>query len=104
VKVRSINFGYSFTPHLLAKAKITSLRVYVSAENPFFIYAPLVKDKLVLDPEGNGYSAGGQGANGSAQGVVGSTAGGTPVPLRAITVGLNTPPTRQFIFGINLKF
>jgi len=35
---------------------------------------------------------------------VNSTAGGTPVQTRAITVNMGVPPTRQFIFGINLKF
>jgi hypothetical protein len=67
--------------------------LYVTCLNPFFIYAPFVKNGYGLDPEGNGYG-----------GVSTSTLGGTPVPGRAITVNLNAPPTRQFQFGLNVNF
>lgn len=94
IKVRTIDFGYTLPSKCLQKAKIQSLRVYVSAQNPFILWAPLVREKLGLDPEGNG--------TGNA---VGSQGGGvTPVPGRAITVGMGVPPTRQVIFGVNLKF
>jgi TonB-dependent starch-binding outer membrane protein SusC len=93
IKCRSINLGYNFSSRVMNKAGINSLRLYVTAENPFFLYAPLVKDNLALDPEGNSYG-----------GSINSGAGGTPVLGRAITVNLNTPPTRQFLIGINLKF
>ena len=92
IKCRSINLGYTFSSNLLSRAKINSLRIYFTAQNPFFVYAPLVKDNLALDPEGNGYG-----------GSINSTAGGTPVLGRAVTVNLATPPTRQFIFGLNIK-
>ncbi|MGB8191357.1 MAG: TonB-dependent receptor [Chitinophagaceae bacterium] len=93
IKCRSINLGYNFSSRLLAKAGMNSLRVYFTAQNPFLIYSPLVKDDLALDPEGNGYG-----------GSINSGAGGTPVMGRSVTVNLNTPPTRQFLFGVNLKF
>ena len=93
IKIRSIDLGYNFSNRLLAKAGILSLRAYVSAQNPFILWAPLVRDGLGIDPEGNGTG-----------GSVNSTAGGTPVQGRAITVSMGVPPTRQFIFGINLKF
>jgi TonB-linked SusC/RagA family outer membrane protein len=94
IKCRSINLGYNFNSRLINRAGFTSARLYVTAENPFFIYAPLVRDGLALDPEGNGYG-----------GTINSAAGSsTTVQGRAITVNLNTPPTRQFIFGVNLKF
>src|SRR5450432_491430 len=94
VKVRSINLGYSLPSKMLNKAGISSLRVYITALNPFMIYAPLVKDGLGLDPEGNGYG-----------GAVASTATAVATaPGRQITVNLNTPPTRQFNIGVNLKF
>lgn len=94
IKVRTIDFGYTLPAKWLQKAKIQSLRAYVSAQNPFILWAPLVREKLGLDPEGNG--------TGNA---VGSQGGGvTPVPGRAITVGMGVPPTRQIIFGVNLKF
>ena len=94
IKLRTIDLGYTFPARIMGKAKMQSLRAYVSAQNPFIIWAPLVRDNLGIDPEGNG--------TGNA---VGSQGGGvTPVPGRAITVGMGVPPTRQVIFGVNLKF
>jgi TonB-linked SusC/RagA family outer membrane protein len=94
IKIRTIELGYSLPNSLLAKAKIQSLRAYISVQNPFILWSPLVRDHLGIDPEGNG--------TGNS---VGSTAGsGAPVQNRAITVGMGVPPTRQFIFGVNLKF
>ncbi len=93
IKIRSIDLGYTVDNKLLNKAKIQSLRVYVTAQNPFILWAPLIKSNLGIDPEGNG--------TGNS---VGSSAGGTPVQGRAITVNAGVPPTRQFIFGLSLKF
>lgn len=94
IKVRSINLGYNLPTNLVNKAGISSLRLYVTAQNPFIIYSPLVEDGLALDPEGNGYG-----------GTISSFASGdAPVQGRTITVGLGTPPTRQFIVGLNLRF
>ena len=67
----------------------------MSAQNPFILWAPLVRDHLGLDPEGNG--------TGNAIGTQGG--GATSVPNnRTITVGMGVPPTRQIIFGVSLKF
>jgi len=99
IKVRTIDLGYNFSGKLLDKAKIQSFRVYVSAQNPFILWAPLVRDDLGLDPEGNGTG----NVNGAGNLSVGSL-GGTPVQGRAITVGAGVPPTRQFIFGVTAKF
>jgi hypothetical protein len=92
IKVRSINLGYVIPSKFLTNIGITSLRVYLTAQNPFIVYSPLVKAGLAVDPEGNGYG-----------GAVTSSAGGS-VPNRAITVNLNAPPVRQFNFGVNVKF
>jgi hypothetical protein len=92
IRCRSINLGYTFNQRLLGNSGISNLRLYFAVQNPFFLYAPLIQDGLALDPEGNGYG-----------GSINSGAGGTPVLGRAVTVNLNTPPIRQFIFGINLK-
>jgi TonB-linked SusC/RagA family outer membrane protein len=100
IKVRSIDLGYNVPSRMLAKAKIQSMRIYVTAQNPFILWSPLVKAGLGIDPEGNGSGA----TSGDANRSVNSTAGGTPVQARAITVAMGVPPTRQFIFGINLKF
>lgn len=97
IKIRTIDLGYNFSSNLLGKAGIQSLRVYASAQNPFILWSPLVRDDLGLDPEGNGTNA-----NNAAVGTQGG--GATAVPTRAILVGAGVPPTRQIIFGVNLKF
>jgi TonB-dependent starch-binding outer membrane protein SusC len=95
IKCRSINLGYDIPSKPLKKAGISSLRVYITAVNPFIIYSPLVRAGLVVDPEGNGYG----GA------VISPTAGGsTGAPGRQISVNANIPSTRQYNVGINLKF
>lgn len=95
IKIRTIDLGYNVPRSLLNKIKAQSLRIYVSAQNPFILWSPLVKDGLGIDPEGNF-----TGTNNSVNSI-GSTA---PVKTRAITVNMVVPPTRQFIVGINLKF
>jgi TonB-linked SusC/RagA family outer membrane protein len=95
VKVRTINLSYDFSPALLSKVGINSLRIFVNILNPLVLYSPFVKEGYGPDPEGNGY--GGT--------VTSPLAGGsTSIPGRAITVNANTPSTRQINFGLNLKF
>ena len=95
IKIRTIDFGYNFSSKLLGRAGIQSLRAYLSAQNPFILWAPLVRDNLGIDPEGN--------ATGNA---VGAQGGGNAAVQngRTITVGMGVPPTRQIILGVNLKF
>ncbi|MEZ0485479.1 TonB-dependent receptor [Fibrella aquatica] len=88
IKMRSINLGYTVNAAALRKIGVTSARIYLNATNPFIIYSPLVRDKLVVDPEGNGYGNTVQGGNFN----------------RFVTVNLNNPPVRQFTLGVNLKF
>lgn len=94
IKVRTIDLGYNFSSKTLGKSGIQSIRAYISAQNPFILWAPLVRDGLGLDPEGNG--------TGNTVGTQGG--GATAVPGRAITVGMGVPPTRQIILGVNLRF
>ena len=96
VKCRSINFGYTFSNNLIKKIGASSARVYINATNPFIIYSPLVRDNLVLDPEGNSYAGTGT------LNPQGASERGTPE--RQIAVNMNNPPVRQFTFGVNLKF
>lgn len=93
IKCRSINLGYTFSPKLLSHAGISSLRVYVSALNPFIFYSPFVKDGFGTDPEGNGYG-----------GAVTPYGGGISSLSQQITVNANDPSTRQFNFGVSVKF
>ena len=100
IKMRSINLGYTIPAKALNRAGITSLRVYVTALNPFIIYSPFVKDGFGPDPEGNGY--GGAVASTAAGGSTG--VGGTNGSSRQITVNANNPSTREFNIGLSLKF
>ncbi len=93
IKIRTIDLGYNFSKKLLGNSGITNLRAYISAQNPFILWSPLVKEGLAIDPEGN--------TTGNS---VNSTAGGTPVQGRAITLNMGVPPSRMFTFGIDLKF
>ena len=95
IRVRSINLGYRLPTNVINKAGLSSARVYISAVNPFIVYSPFVSDGYGIDPEGTGTGT-----------TLGPTGGGnaTPTSGRAIIVGLNTPPTREFILGLNLKF
>jgi TonB-dependent starch-binding outer membrane protein SusC len=88
IKMRSINLGYTISSKSLSKIGMSSARIYLNATNPFIIYSPLVKAKLAVDPEGNGYGNTIQGGNFN----------------RVISVNLNNPPVRQFTLGVNLKF
>ncbi|HZE86210.1 MAG TPA: TonB-dependent receptor [Puia sp.] len=100
IKVRSINLGYTVPSKVLSRAGITSLRVYITAENPFILYSPFVKAGYGPDPEGNGYGGGVSTLNaGSSVGAGGANGAG-----RQISVNANNPSTRQFNAGINLKF
>lgn len=100
IKMRSINLGYTIPSAGLNKAGITSLRIYVTALNPFIIYSPFVKAGYGPDPEGNGY--GGGVSSTAAGGSVG--AGGMNGQARQISVNANNPSTREFNLGVSLKF
>lgn len=94
IKCRAINLGYELPTALLGKAGVSSLRVYASVVNPFVIWSPFVNEGYGPDPEGNGFGGGIRSTGTSDAGTVG----------RQITVNANNPATRQFIFGVNLKF
>jgi TonB-linked SusC/RagA family outer membrane protein len=93
IKMRSINLGYMLPGKLNDKLGIQSLRIYLTAQNPFILYSPIVRDGYAIDPEGTGFGN-----------VTGSQGGNSAVPGRAITINVQTPPTRAWILGVNLKF
>lgn len=89
-KVRNISLGYNFDKHAWLKAfGIQSLRAYVTIQNPFVICSPFHKE-TGLDPETNSY-----GDENSAT---------AAFQRRFLTVGTNSPSTRNYLFGINLTF
>jgi TonB-linked SusC/RagA family outer membrane protein len=100
IKIRTIDLGYTFSSRLLGKSGIQSVRAHVSAQNPFILWAPLVRDHLGLDPEGNVTN----NNNGATNTVSTQGGGATAVATRAIIVNMGVPPTRQIFFGVNLKF
>lgn len=89
-KVRNISLGYNFDRHKWLKDfGIQSLRAYVTVQNPFVICSPFHKE-TGLDPETNSY-----GNENSAT---------AAFQKRFLTVGTNSPSTRNYLFGINLTF
>ena len=96
IKMRSITLGYNLSEKQMGKTGLSSLRIYLSVENPFIIYSPFVRDGFGPDPEGNGY--GGAVNTGTySTNVTGST-------NRQISVNANNPSMRLVNFGLNLRF
>ena len=74
VKVRNVNLGYTFSPELYGKLKLSGLRVYASVQQPF-IFATYRSKYKGIDPE-----------------------------TTDIVNAEQTPSVRQFTFGLNAKF
>ncbi len=89
LKIRTISLGYSFNESLLNGAGIDRLRVYFTVQNPLVMFSPYHKESG-MDPETNSY-----GDENSAV---------TSYERRLLTIGTNTPSTRNFLIGINLTF
>jgi TonB-linked SusC/RagA family outer membrane protein len=90
LKFRTISLGYDFNRSLIKNSDI-KLHAYFTVQNPFVLFSPYNKESG-MDPETNSY--GNENA---------------AVPLsyslrRILTIGTNTPSTRNYIVGINLSF
>lgn len=91
LKIRSMTLGYNVPKEWLQKnLGMNSARIYFTAQNPFTLFSEYMKEGGV-DPEATGTGNQGSGYSGAIQ-------------SRHLTIGLNTPPTRSFIFGLNLSF
>jgi len=90
VKVRTISLGYTFTQQFLKDAHVSKLRLYCTVQNPFVIYSPYHKE-TGMDPEPNSFGDENQAVN-------------TAYNRRLLTIGTNTPTTRNWIFGMNVSF
>lgn len=91
-KIRTITLGYTFDNQKqkwLRDLGVDNLRTYFTVQNPFVICSPFHKE-TGLDPETNSY------ANENV-----AVASG---PSRLLTVGTNSPSTRNYLFGISLTF
>jgi TonB-linked SusC/RagA family outer membrane protein len=92
LKIRSISLGYNLEKMAWIKnTGISKLRCYVTVQNPFVMFSPYKKESG-MDPETNSY--GNENA---------------AVPLsgtlkRLLTIGTNTPATRNYLIGLELTF
>jgi len=91
MKVRTITLGYSINEKLLKKTGIVSARVYFTAQNPFVMFSPYYKQSG-MDPETNSYAD--QNA----------AVPYAPGLHRMLTIGTNTPATRNYLIGLSLTF
>lgn len=90
-KVRNISLGYNFeNMQWLKHLGVQSLRAYLTVQNPFVICSPFYKE-TGLDPETNSFGNENVAVTGGMQ-------------SRFLTVGTNSPSTRNYLFGINLTF
>jgi TonB-dependent starch-binding outer membrane protein SusC len=90
MKIRTITLGYDLN-HSILKHSPVKMRVYFTAQNPFVLFSPFHKESG-LDPETNSFGNENASVNLSAN------------LRRILTVGYNTPATRNYIFGVNLTF
>jgi TonB-linked SusC/RagA family outer membrane protein len=91
LKIRTITLGYNVSKPLLAKAGISNVRVYIAVQNPFVMFSPY-HDESGMDPETNSF---------------GNENAAVPYSAnlrRILTVGTNTPSTRNYLLGLNLTF
>lgn len=95
-RVRSINLGYTLPKSISSKIKSDNIRVYVTAQNPFLLWSPYVRKHNGVDPEPTGQGATGIVSTGGNF----RTGGNNP----ALVISASTPPTRSFIFGLNISF
>ncbi len=91
VKIRTITLGYNFNQKWLKDAGISKLRLYTTAANPLVLFSPYHRE-TGLDPESNSY--GNENAAVSYSWNL----------RRILTIGTNTPSTRNFLVGLSLTF
>ncbi|MEA4851590.1 MAG: SusC/RagA family protein, partial [Paludibacter sp.] len=90
LKIRALTLGYSFNMKAIKDLGVQSLRLYATAQNPFVLFAPYTNE-TGMDPETNSY------------GDENSATGGL-VSRRILTVGANSPSTRNYMVGFSLTF
>jgi hypothetical protein len=90
LKIRALTLGYSLSKDLLQNSGIDKLRLYFTAQNPFVMFSDY-NDASGMDPETNSFGNENAAVN-------------TLYRPRFLTIGTNTPTTRNFVFGVNLTF
>ena len=74
LKIRTLSLGYTLAPKLTDKMGIKSLRAYVSLNDAIILFSPFVNKYHGIDPESSG------------------------------TLGVDTPPMKSLLFGLNVSF
>ncbi|MEO5891726.1 MAG: TonB-dependent receptor [Ferruginibacter sp.] len=90
LKVRTISLGYDLNRSLI-KNNSFRVRMYFTVQNAFVLFSPYHKESG-MDPETNSY---------------GNENAAVPLSLaqrRILTIGTNTPATRNYVLGLNLSF
>ena len=91
LKIRSLSLGYNIDNISVVKnAGIDKLRLYVTVQNPFVMFSPYHKESG-MDPETNSYGDENAATTGTYQ-------------RRLLTIGTNTPTTRNYLIGLDLAF
>ncbi|MDE3237178.1 MAG: TonB-dependent receptor [Bacteroidota bacterium] len=89
-KIRTITIGYTFNQQkMLKSAGVERMRVYATVENPFVFFSPYTAQSG-MDPETNSHATENTAVSAG--------------PYRLLTVGANTPSTRNFLIGLNVTF
>lgn len=91
VKIRTITLGYNFNQKWIKDAGISKLRIYGTVQNPFVLFSPY-HSETGMDPESNSY------------GDENAAVAYSQNLKRLLTIGTNTPSTRNFLVGLNLTF
>src|SRR5699024_7213709 len=90
LKIRTMTLGYTFSQNdWLQNTGVKNLRIYATVENPFVLFSPFSR-KTGLDPQTNSYGDQNSAVDG--------------YNSRLLTLGFNTPSTRNYLLGINLSF
>lgn len=89
-KIQNITLGYTFKQNWIRPLGLESLRCYVSCNNVAYLFSPYMKKTKGVSPEATSYYAAENGEDN--------------YTTNKLIVGLNTPPQRQFMFGLSVKF
>ncbi len=89
LKIRTITLGYDFKK--IIPGSDVNMRMYFAVQNPFVMFSPYHRESG-MDPETNSY--------GNENAAVPYGQG----MRRLLTIGTNTPSTRNYLVGLNLTF
>jgi len=89
LKVRAITLGYNLNKEWVENFNLSRFRIYGTVQNAFVLFSPY-HDESGMDPVPNSYG----NENSAVAGY----------PNRLLTIGTNTPATRNFLLGVNLTF